>query len=92
MPDHDGMVRNTELRAWGVLGRPPEGLERAHRDLVLAWKKLYRDAQAVLRMRGGRKLAKAKEIEARRAQLVRDIEFNVRLLNQQEKNHGNPGA
>jgi hypothetical protein len=80
MPDHDGMVRSTELKAWGVLGRPPEGLELAHRDLVVAWKKLYRDAQSVMRLRGGRgKLAKAKEIEARRAQLVRDIEYNIRL-------------
>jgi len=79
MPDHDGMVRNTELKAWGVLGRPPEGLELAHRDLVREWKKLYRDAQTVLRMRGWRKLERAKEIEARRAQLVRDIEYNVRL-------------
>lgn len=81
MPDSDGMVRGTELKAWGVLGRPPEGLEQAHPALIAAWKKLYKDAQAVLRLRGGRgKLAKGKEIEARRSQLVRDIEFNVRLL------------
>ena len=79
MPDLDGMVRGAERKAWGILGRPPARLAWAHPDLVRQWKTLAEDARTVMRMRAGpASLARAKDIEARRSQLVRDIAFNVR--------------
>ena len=73
--------RGAERKAWGILGKPPEGLTTCHPDLVRRWKKLAEEARVIMRMKPGpTKLARAKDIERNRAYLIRDIELNAKLL------------
>jgi hypothetical protein len=80
MPDEEGMVRGDEFKTWGILGRPPDRLMMASPELIRRWKKLHEDAVKVRKLRGPSRRKRAKEIEARYASLVREIELNVRLL------------
>ena len=64
-----------ELDAWGWIGRPPQVIVDASRNIVSQWKKLERAAHRVARMRNGpRKKDAAIDIAYQRSALIQMAE------------------
>lgn len=71
MPEH-------ERKAYGVLGKPPDGWLQCSKPLIQEWIKLLRRAEKVAKLKFSHdKVREAKAIQAARADLVFRMEMEL---------------
>jgi hypothetical protein len=76
------LMSDNERKAYGVLGKPPEGWLQCSKPLIQEWIKLLRRAERVARMRfSSDKVREAKSIQTAREDLVMRMEMELERKN-----------